>query len=167
MRTALDAPSDTLDEDERSFVENVREHGWFGMHVAGDEEGPGFSYTTGFWRTVRQPELIIFATKRDTAQRVFWDAFRDAKAGKALPCGARIDDLFANLPAHVFPVAKRHYADHLGWGRWFYGGDDFPCQQIVWPDRAGLFPWQAGFDPEFAGDQPDLSEKGWLASLAN
>ena len=69
--------------------------------------------------------------------------------------------------AYVFPVAKRHYANHLGWSRWFYAGDDFPCQQIVWPDRAGLFPWEAGFDPTFANKQPDLTEHGWLAALTN
>jgi hypothetical protein len=36
----------------------------------------------------------------------------------------------------------------------------------VWPDRAGVFPWEAGFDPAFAGDQVDLTEDGWRAALA-
>ena len=67
------------------------------------------------------------------------------RQAKPLPIGERTDAVFANLPAYVFPVAKKHYRDLLGWSRWFYGGDDFPCLQIVWPDRAGRFPWEPTF----------------------
>jgi hypothetical protein len=167
MRTALDAPPEKLDESERSFIDCIRKHGWFDMHVAGDKEGPGFSYTTGFWLGVRHPELIIFGTKNDTAHSIFWDAFRDVKEGTRLATGGRIDGLFGNHPAYAFRVAERHYGEYLGWSRWFYGGDDFPCLQIVWPDRSSRFPWQRGYDPAFVGDQPDLSDKGWLNSLVH
>ena len=165
MLTALDAPIDALDQGERSFVANVREHGWVRTGVSADAEGPGFSFTTGFWVNAGHPELIIFSTK--FAHDVLWDLFRSAKAGDSLPIGTATDKVFANIPAYIFPVAKRHYADYLGWSRWFYGGDEFPCLQIVWPDREGTFPWEDGFDPKFNGDQPDLTEHGWLASLSN
>jgi hypothetical protein len=167
MRTALDAPPQVLDKAEQSFVAKIREHGWFGTAVQGDAEGPGFSYTTGFWVTTGKPEVIMFGMSDTIAHDVLWDLFRDAQAGRGLPVGMRTGEVFANLPAYAFPVAKRHYASHFGWSRWFYGGDDFPCLQIIWPDRAGVFPWEAGFDPSFAKDQPDLTEDGWLAALAN
>ncbi len=165
MRTALDAPPDALDEAEQSFVAKVREHGWFRTGVFGDDEGPGFSFTTGFWVNANQPELIIFSTKDDIAQEVFWDVFRQAKSGHVLSIGKRTDAVFANLSAYAFPVAKKHYAEFLGWSRWFYGGDEFPCLQIVWPDRAGTFPWEAGFDAEFEADQLDLTERGWVNEI--
>jgi hypothetical protein len=165
MRTALDTPTEALDDDERDFVDKIREHGWFDTSVFGDEEGQGFSFTTGFWVGCQQPELIIYSVEREIAHNVFWNLFRDAKAQITLPIGQRTDQVFANLPAYAFPVAKRFYRDHLGWGRWFYGGDEFPCLQIVWPDRAGVFPWEDGFDQNFASDQPDLTEQGWSASL--
>lgn len=167
MRTALDAPSELLDQAEQSFVAMLREHGWFRTGVHADGDGPGFSYSTGFWVTLRQPEIIIFDLRDDIVHEVLWDLFRSAEAGEVLPVGQPTDRVFGNLAAYVFPVAKRHYANHLGWSRWFYAGDDFPCQQIVWPDRAGLFPWEAGFDPTFANKQPDLTEHGWLAALTN
>jgi Domain of unknown function (DUF4262) len=167
MATALDAPAEILDQQEQSFVAKIREHGWFCTNVQADAEGPGFAYTTGFWVKVRQPEVIVFGLNDKTAHQVLWDVFRDAEQGRSLPVGTRTDQVFANLAAYAFPVAKRHYPDHLGWSVWFYGGADFPCLQIVWPDRAGVFPWQAGFDPSFAKDQPDLTENGWLAALAN
>ena len=166
MITALDAPPDTLDSEEKSFVAKIREHGWFNTSVASDDEGPGFSYTSGLWVNAHQPEVIMFSMKREIAHDVFWDLFRDAQAGLSLRQAVRNDQVFANLPAYVFPVAKNHYQEYLGWNRWLYAGDDFPCVQIVWSDRAGVFPWQDGFDPTFANDQPDLTENGWMASVA-
>ena len=164
--TALDASPDVLDESEGSFVAKIREHGWFRTNVFGDDEGPGFSYTTGFWVSANEPEVMIFSTKGEIAHDVCWDLFRDAQSGKSLPIGARTDAVFANLPAYAFRVAKGYYRDFLGWSRWFYGGDDFPCLQIVWPDRAGRFPWEPEFDAEFEPDQPDLSERGWVNEIA-
>jgi hypothetical protein len=167
MLTALDAPSDHLDEADLRFVGQIREHGWFRTNVLGDEQGPGFSYTTGFWVHASHPELIIFNTKPEIAHNVFWTLYRDAKAGKPLPVGIRTDAPFENLPAVAFHVARNHYPDFLGWSRWFYGGDDFPCLQIVWPDRAGRFPWEPHFDPTFEEDQPDLTKLGWLNELVD
>jgi hypothetical protein len=167
MLTALDAPPDALDEAEQSFVAKIREHGWFRTSIFGEEEAPGYAFTTGFWVNASQPELIIFSMKNETAHSVLWDLFRDAKSGQALPVGKRTDAVFANLPAYAFPVARRHYRDLLGWSWWFYGGGDFPCLQIVWPDRDGRFPWQPDFDVEFAGDQPDLTERGWTNEIAD
>lgn len=167
MITALDAPADALDDDEKSFVAKIREHGWLNTSVTSDEEGPGFSYTSGLWVNARQPEVIMFSMKREIAHDVFWDLFRDAQAGRGLKQGVRTDQVFANLPAYVFPVAEKYYREYLGWNRWLYAGDNFPCLQIVWPDRDGVFPWQDGFDPTFAHDQPDLTENGWSASVAD
>lgn len=167
MRTALDAPFDALDPAEQEFVGKINEHGWFRTDVSADAEHVGFSYSTGFSVNTGQPELLVFSMKGSIAHDVFWELFRDAKAGAALPRGRRTDQVFGNLPAYVFSVAKRFYAEHLGWSRWFYGGDEFDCLQIVWPDREGVFPWESGFDPAFAGDQPDLTERGWAASITD
>ncbi len=165
MRTALNAPAEALDDAERAFVAKVREHGWFDTAVFGDTEGPGFSFTTGLWVNTGQPELIMFGMKREIAHNVFWELFREAKAGLPLPVGEPTDRAFENLLAYAFPVAKRFYRDHLGWSRWFYGNDEFPCLQIVWPDRSGIFPWEQGFDTDFATDQIDLTETGWKSAL--
>ncbi|MBB4000481.1 DUF4262 domain-containing protein [Aureimonas pseudogalii] len=165
MRTVLDVPAKTLDTSEMAFVAEVREHGFIRTEVSGDREGPGFSYSTGFWVTTSQPEFIMFGMMGEAAHTVFWDLYRDAQAQAALSFGKKTDRVFANLPACIFPIAKRFYADHLGWSRWFYRGDEFPCLQVVWPDREGVFPWEAGFDPAFSDRQSDLTEQGWQASL--
>jgi len=163
MLTALDAPESAFDEAEQNFVACIREHGWFRTNIFDDEDEPGFSYTTGYWLNAAQPELIMFGMKT-AVHDVFWDLYRDAVAGVPLTIGKRTNGVFGNLPAYVFTVSKRFYENHLGWNRWFYAGDEFPCVQIVWPDREGVFPWEQGFDQAFAGRQVDLTEHGWAAS---
>jgi hypothetical protein len=166
MITALDAPSHLLDPQEQVFVEHIRKSGWTGTNVFADEEGPGFSYTTGFWLNTDQPEIIIFGLKSELAHDVCWDMFRDAQANNALPTGKPTKNVFGNLPAYVFHVSTDRYQDYLGWSMWFYGGNNpFPCLQIVWPDKAGIFPWEMGFEPSFKGLQTDLTENGWQASI--
>lgn len=166
MKTALDAALEALDKHEQKFVTNVREHGWVQTTVFEDETGPGFSYTTGFWITAGRPGLIIFSMEAEIAHDVFWDLFRRAQANKGLPVGKRTSAVFANLPAYAFPVAKKYYADQIGWTRWFYGGDTFPCLHILWPDRQEVFPWDARLNADFSDAQPDLTEQGWLAALS-
>jgi hypothetical protein len=166
MRTALDASPSALDAAERDFVDNVREHGWFATHVFGEDEHPGFSYTTGFWFTLQMPEVLVFSLKREIAHNILWDIFRDWKRGAKHPIGMAVPNIFGNAEAYLVPIAKCKYPDHVGWSRWFYGGDDFPCLQLLWPDPAGSFPWQPGFDVRFGADQPDLTENGWIAALA-
>ena len=164
MRTALDAQSDALDDQEKKFVLNIREHGWFRTNVFAEEGHAGFSYTTGFWCTLGFPEIIVFSLKSETAHAVLWDVFRDVKAGKKPPTRKRTD-VFGNMDGVLFSVSSEKYAEYLGWSRWFYGGDEFPCLQLVWPDTHGIFPWQKGAEERFRGDHPDLTTKGWAAEF--
>jgi len=163
METAFDLPDTDLDDDERDFLDKIREAGWFRTQVDADADGPGFSFTTGFWANVGQPEIIAFSLKSETAHAIFWTLFDRVNAGESLPVGVPVEDVVARLNVMLLPVAKRHYPEYLGWSSWFHRHRDFPCLQLVWPDRAGLFPWQAGFDEAFRHDQPDLSEGGWAA----
>jgi len=166
MRTALDIPPGQLDQQERDFIRDIEDHGWFDTHVLVGSEGPGFSYSTGFWLKRGFPEVILFSLPRSVSHNVLWNVFRDVEAGRRPPIGLPVNDVFGNADAVFLPVGKTHYAEHLGWARWFYEGDDFPCLQLVWPDPDGKFPWQPGFAESFRECQPDLTENGWLSELA-
>jgi hypothetical protein len=166
MMTALQAPDEALDVHEKNFIAKIREHGWFGTNVLAEEDLPCFTYTTGFWLTLGVPEIIVFGLQSKTAHDIFWEIFRDLKAGDTLPHLTPNGDLLGNHDAYLFPVQKEQYAEHLGWGRWFYAGNDFPCSQLVWPDREGRFPWDTDFDPEVVGSQIDIAEGGWATREA-
>ena len=162
MFTALDAAPEQLDKHEQNFVANIRQHGWFGTHVATDGEGPGFSYTTGFWLKFGSPELIVFSLQREIAHDAFWHVYYELEAGRRFPVGEPTENIFKNAAAVLLPVSPDRYRSHLGWSRWFYGNDDFECLQLVFPDQGGEFPWTPGSTADFRAAQPDLTAGNWL-----
>ena len=54
-------------------------------------------------------------------------------------------------------VPKDFYRQYIGYALWFYRSFDFPVLQCVWPDKAGLFAWQDGYDHRFDQLQPILA----------
>ena len=161
MPTALDAPPDALDPQETHLVSNIREHSWFRTNVLADDDGPGFSYTTGFWLSVGAPEVIVFSLPSRVAHDVLWDVYRLLHEGASLLVGRRLSNDFGKAEAVFLPVSKEFYPEYLGWGRWFYGGDDWPCLQLIWPNPDGAFPWEVehGRSPTHA--HPNLSGGPW------
>jgi hypothetical protein len=166
MLTRLDANPDTFNKHERQIVADIKEFGWFHTSVYGEAKFEQFSYTTGFWVSSQTPEILTFGLGK-AAHSIFWHMFRQGKAGVKYPLSMRANDILADFPAILFPVAKKYYSEFPLSSRWFYRGEDFPCLQLVWPDLQGRFPWEQGFDESFLADQPDLTEHGWLHSLAN
>lgn len=166
MQNAFSLPRAELDDEEGRFLARIEEHGWSDTHVF-DEQGvsANFSYSTGFWFRHQKPELILFGLSSAVAHDILWDAYRDIETGRLFATGVRTSGLFGNADAYLFTVAKSQYADHLGWSRWFYRGDEFPCFHLIWPDKSGLFPWETGFADGEESVQPDLTEKGWLAEI--
>lgn len=162
MRTAFDIDVSSLDEQERRFLDNIRDHGWFDNRIFDDESVlPDFSYTSGFYSSLEFPEVILFSLSKEVSHSILWDLYRDIQSGKSILVGAKTREIFGNAEAILLPVAKSQYEEHLGWNRWFYRGDDFPCLQLVWPDPEGRFPWEANFDERLRDYQPDLTEFGW------
>jgi hypothetical protein len=161
----LNSPRDELDEPEERFVDGVAQHGWMQTHALGERGKPGFSFTTGFEVSVGHPEIIAFKLPKEVANELFWVLYRCAQKGKPVPRAVRTQGILAEGEAYVFPVAKRHYTNYLGWSRWFYHGDNFECLQVVCPDEAGVFPWEEGFESNHENDQIDLTERGWIAEV--
>jgi hypothetical protein len=163
--TAIDLPVGKLDQHDKNFIAKIQEHGWFRTNVFADEEGPGFSYTTGFWLAFGTPEVIVFSLKANSAHTIMGDIYRALESGETLPIRKPLSKLFRSHDAVLLPVSKRHYREYLGWNRWFYGGDDFPCVQLVWPDTHGVFPWVPGFEDRFVNDQIDLTDGDWAGGI--
>ena len=162
IASALDVPTDGFNDHEKEIVAKVRKHGWFCTSVFAEEGSLGFSYSTGFWVNLGRPELLIFSVPPEMAHAVLW-AFYRAPVEGTWPIGEPLSGFVENLPVMLMPVAKAHYATYPLSSRWFYGGEEFPALQVVWPDTEGRFPWEEGADPRFGDSQPDLSDAGWRA----
>jgi hypothetical protein len=87
-----------------------------------------------------QHRLINFACER-------------IREGQKYEEGQEYGDFLEGYPC-VFPrVDPSCYGGLLNFTIWYYQGSHFPVLQLGWPDKAGLFPWDLGFDERFGNDQ--------------
>jgi hypothetical protein len=135
-----------LEADEKKLVENVEE---FGCHIINVREGSamvGWGYTIVVYETTRQPEIIVVGLKPDTAHSVLDECARRSKDGARFEDGRREEELLTNVDCEFRQVEHRWLRQLMGYAAWFYGGDDFPAVQCIYPDLSNRFPWEAGFD---------------------
>lgn len=137
-----------LDDFMASVATNIDIHG---VHLTGvfptsaDSDIP-FTYTTGLAER-GLPEVLVSTLPHEVAATILNNVARKAIAGEQLSPGLR-DDLVAGYPAWLveatdvsdFGVARRRL--------WALGRDPLTLRglQLCWPDTAGLFPWQDGYD---------------------
>jgi hypothetical protein len=116
----------------------VREHGWSVLWVAG---GMDFAYTVGLWHTYRRPEAVMFGLDGQGMQHWLNDYVNHAREhgwpNEDEPFHGVIDGFATQLR----PVHDSWHDALFGAANRFYGGAAVPVQQLVWPDRNGLWPW--------------------------
>jgi hypothetical protein len=146
------------DPGEQKLLDDVRTFGWHCMNVLGDGEHEPFSYTIGLFRSYGHPELLIYGLPREVAHAVLTIAAKAAASGNPLSLDEPTDELLEGYPCVFMPVPLHEYQEHVGFARWYYDGDGFPVQQIVWPSKSGLFPWHPEASPAFRAKQPVLGQ---------
>lgn len=116
----------------------------------------GFSYTVGLGR-MGFPEIAVFALREDVARDLLNALARALQEGDLkTDCGIEgivegVDvllkeadlDLALGFAPILSEVAERAGGVNRVW-------------QVVWRDKAGILPWQAGFDEELRKLQPLL-----------
>ena len=156
--THLKLPEATTEFDQQSLA-NIRQYGWFSIEIPEDQIGPSYVFTVGFYYSYNHPEVLVMGLEADTA-RVFLNAIAEGiKAGTKYIDGSTDNDL-ASFPIAFKRISSSRYHDYLGYANWFYGSstNGYPAVQFVWPDKAGLFPWDHGYNIGFAKRQTEL----WL-----
>jgi hypothetical protein len=149
-------PADSGDE---KVISDVQRHGCHLVSVLADQHGPGFVYSIGLYLNFGHPEVIVFGLKPEVAGRVLNHIRELARGGETIGSGSTSDAFLEDLSVSFLAVGPEHYRDHLGFALWFYRSllpETFPCLQLVWPDKSGVFPWQEGFDESYAHLQPLL-----------
>ena len=140
--------------------EDVAAFGWSGLSVGEREGCPAFGYTVGL-AGVGHPEFIVFGLSPRTRHGLLQWFAQCVVAARRFVHGERYSDVVPDSEFAVRRVHERHFADHVGYAMWYHRVSDSQGElevlQIVWPDEAGLFPWESDFDQRFASAQPDLS----------
>ncbi|MDE2329432.1 MAG: DUF4262 domain-containing protein [Bradyrhizobium sp.] len=146
------------EEADEILIRNVRERGCHILGVAAEKGSPPFTFSIGLALNYGQAEIIIFGMDPRKSARIINIVRDHAASGKKYVDGEVSSDILVNLNVCFIEVPLDLYDEYLGTAIWFYRKSPrpFPCLQLVWPDRAGRFPWETGFDAAMKKDQTVL-----------
>lgn len=144
------------DADEQKVIDDIARVGWHCVSIFVEGDLPPYAFTVGLQHTFDHPELIIFGLRSETAHEVLGIVVDAIRSGTPIDMTQPTDELLENYSCVFVPVPKSAYYEHVGYCGWFYRGDDFALQQIVWPNREGQFPWHPAASAAFRATQPVL-----------
>jgi hypothetical protein len=147
------------DASDVKLLADVERQGWHVVAVPADHHGPGFAFTVGLYLRTLQPEILIIGVDIVPSGRVLNAIGEYLMAGGQLVPEKRYDEFVDDREVIFRPIHSRHYRDYLGSAIWFYRNysNGFPALQCFWPDKAGIFPHETGFDKNYRLLQLDLS----------
>jgi hypothetical protein len=150
---ALPEPEDDRDT---KLLADILRHGWAIIGVTADEEGPGFAYSIGLFRSYGHPEFFVVGLDKDYMFAMIDDLAGRIKAGNKFDDLDEVHDVLEKYSCLFRQMERKHYRDYLGYAGWFYQGDGFPVLQCAWPDSKYRYPWHPDFDEKQAARQPML-----------
>jgi Domain of unknown function (DUF4262) len=141
--------------EQQQLLADIAESGVHIVHVETDD-GAGYAHTIGLWESFEQPEVIVFGLPEDVAVDLLETVADEASEERKFRAGEKADGLLIGYPARFFDVPKELVARLLPDAAWAYQEAEFPCVQLVWPDKQGRWPWEPGVREGFAAAQPVL-----------
>jgi len=146
------------DQGDQKVLDDIAKFGWHCMHISAEGEQVGYSFTVGLFQTYGHPELVIFGLSSNVAHQILVIAADAAKSGTPIDLTQPTEALLNDFSCCFVEVPRSNYFEYVCIARWYYEGNGFPLYQIVWPSRAGLFPWHHQATPEFKLAQPVIGQ---------
>lgn len=141
----------------------VEENGWAAepvAPVAEPEPRPGYTYTIGFESHFGMPEVVIFGLRPVAARGLLGMIADQHGGGVHLPVGGIFMGLLeGDLRCALLEVDVATHGALFPDAGAFHGDRGYRMLQFVWPDRAGLLPWDEGYDERLRLAQPVIG--GW------
>lgn len=141
----MEQTENTIDEYGHSII-------FTGAEVEGLDQTVSMAYTVGLSDT-GFPEMVVFGLPENSAGYLINDAAALLRQNK-LPLNVKISDI-ANFPLVFKEVISSEGYMNVTNRR---AGKVVPAIQMIWPNRAGKFPWEDGADEYFKKIQIPLYE---------
>ncbi len=116
---------------------------------------PAYAYSLGVPAAVDFPEVAVFGLTPAASKGLLGLVVDACRGGTEIPLGVELVGLLDNdLRCMFAPIDLRE------WGGWFttatrwYDGGGFEVVQLLYPDRNGFMPYEAGFDQRLRLAQP-------------
>lgn len=162
-RTRKFRESDLRKEDERT-ISHIEEFGCSVVSVKRTSYGLGWSYTIGVFDTCGKPEIVTVGLLPETAHFALNAAAKLWRSGADLTKG-RYRDVVGEVECEFRPIDQKWKKQLMGWAIWYYGDDDFPVVQLVYPDLQNRFPEDEGFEGHF--EQPLMQSSAPMTRVEN
>ena len=136
--------------------ENINLYGLQVQHVLEDEAGPAFSYSVGLFKSYGHPEIIMVGLKQQLAHTLINNMAHDIKEGKVFAPLTFAEDILDDFDCFIVEVDKVNYDNYVGQAQNYYGNDDFPLIQCIYPTVKGIYPWEDEWPEGIKDLQPIL-----------
>ena len=150
-----------LDDSDHRVLRDVDEHGWHAV-VINDQEPSPFVFGVGVMHTLDHPDLIMFGLDVTLMHGLLWGVYREIARGRRFDGDCLYDGVlegFAIATRRAHPSWHPHYLGYAQWHRrYLHARGTLQAVQLVWPDKAGLFPWDDGCHSSVVALQPRLDQ---------
>ncbi len=127
---------------------DIEQYGWSAMYVDADSENgiETFSHTIGFEETYKHPEIIIFGLPAESAHAILSAIAHEIKQGESMPLHTPVGNILGGDFKVIFkPFDPGAHGDYLNVAVGSYKTSEFRTQLMLWPDKNGQFPTEAGY----------------------
>jgi hypothetical protein len=137
-------------------IVHVTQYGWSVVLIPATDAGPGWAYTIGLGHSHGSPELAMFGGDVYEMEEILNALGRQAAEGLRPSDGERREEVLRGWPVVFRAVDPRWHEAAFGGAMAFYRSTPLTFLQVVWPDPAGLFPWEPGTEAAYVRAQPTL-----------
>lgn len=144
----------------------IETHGWALEPVVADAsvDPPvaAYAYSIGVPALTGFPEVAVFGLTPAAANGLVGLVVDALRGGTEIPVGVELVGLLDNDLRCVFaPVDVPANAGRFATAAAWYAGQPFEMVQLLYPDRNGFMPYEAGFDQRMRYAQPLVGTLTW------
>lgn len=145
------------DRDKIDFM--IETSGWALEAVPADLEAvpptPGYAYTIGLTADVGFAEVAVFGLTPVAAKGLLELVADACRGGNEIPLDVELVGLFDNeLRCFFAPIDLGRWGPYFAAATAWYRGKPYEVVQLVYPDRNGFMPYEAGYEQRMAFAQP-------------
>lgn len=130
-------------------------------HPELDPPTPSYAYSIGMPEAVSFPDVAVFGLTPVAANGLVTLVADACRGGTEIPLGVELVGFLDNdLRCYFAPIDIAAHGAFFGTAAAWYRGEPFSMVQLLFPDRNGFMPYEAGYEQRMRLAQPVLGTVG-------
>jgi hypothetical protein len=139
-----------MNEDKRRLYfenvdSNIEKHGFHVTYVMELIDFTPFGYSTGLYKNFGIPEAFVSGLPNGLTNTLITNYAQTFKHQK-IPLNKKLNNLTDRFPVYIIAIENEALSEKILSSFRLYEDDDFESIQIIFPDLAGKFPEEMGYD---------------------